>query len=113
MPDDGQVTTTGPQPQASLPSPKFFDTQSTLALLVVVSFVCVIVLLVFHPVSSDTAYGAVLFPLLGGLGAMSAAVVSYYFGSSQGSTQKDSSQAATVKTLVAKVANGEQRRDNN
>lgn len=99
MPDEDAII---PDPAPSPPS-KFGDTQSALALFLVCSFVGVIVLLIFHPVPSDTQAGAVLYPLLGTLGTMAVGVGTYYFGSSKGSDNKSASAQSTLKTLVDKV----------
>lgn len=90
------------------PASRFFDTQATIAIFLIVSFVAVIVLLIFHTISAETPSGAVLFTAIGTLGTMAVAVVSYYFGSSKGSDSKTAAAQTTLKTLVNKVVtNGE------
>jgi len=73
------------------------DTQKILALLLVVAFISVIVLWMFHPPQTDAASTAVLNTLVGTLGGMTTMVVSYYFGSSRTA----GTQANTIAALVA------------
>jgi uncharacterized YccA/Bax inhibitor family protein len=77
------------------------DVQKLLALGIVLAFVGVIVLLIFHPLQ-DPAANTIL-PLVGALGGMAGGVVTYYFGSSKGSTDKDTARDSTMNTLVDKV----------
>jgi uncharacterized YccA/Bax inhibitor family protein len=77
------------------------DSQKLLALGVVTAFVGVVVLLVFHPLESPAAN--TILPLVGALGGMAGSVVTYYFGSSKGSTDKDTARDSTMNTLVDKV----------
>lgn len=85
--------------------PGWLDIQRTLGFFIVGAFVAIIVLLVFHtPPDNATT----IWSLIGSVGTMAAGVVTYYFGSSKGSSDKDNSRDATLTTLVNKVVtNGE------
>ncbi len=69
--------------------------QYFLALVVIVSFLAVIVIWIFHPPTGEPGQLAVLNTLVGALGAAFGMVVSYFFGSSSGSQQKDETIAAS------------------
>lgn len=71
--------------------------QYFLALVVMVAFLAVIVIWIFHPPTGEAGQLAVLNTLVGALGAAFGMVVSYFFGSSSGSQQKDE----TINTLAS------------
>ena len=63
--------------------------QYFLALVVIAAFLAIIVIWIFHPPTGEPGTLAVLNTLVGALGAAFGMVVSYFFGSSSGSQQKD------------------------
>jgi hypothetical protein len=70
------------------------DTQKLLAFLLVLAFIVVIYLWMLHPPSSDPGTTSVLNTLVGTLGGMAGMVVTFYFGSSKGSKDKDDTMAS-------------------
>jgi hypothetical protein len=65
------------------------DTQKLLAFILVIAFIVIILVWMFHPPSAEAATTSVLYTLVGTLGGMAGAVVTFYFGSSKGSKDKD------------------------
>jgi uncharacterized YccA/Bax inhibitor family protein len=65
------------------------DTQKLLAFVIVVAFIVVIFTWMFFAPKSDVAATAVLNTLVGTLGGFAAMVVSFYFGNSRASANKD------------------------
>lgn len=65
------------------------ETQPVLAFLIILSFVGIVLIWLFHPPFGDAGAMAVLNTLLGTLGGAFIAIVGFYFGSSQGSKDKD------------------------
>lgn len=80
-----------------MPKLSYPDTQSLLAGFLSVSFIGVVVLLVFHPLP-DGPTAAMVNTLTGFLGGMATSVATYYFGSSKGSASKDD----TINSMIAK-----------
>lgn len=78
------------------------DTQKILAFVLVVAFIAVIFLWMFHAPSSDAAATSVLNTLVGTLGGFAGMVVTFYFGSSRTSATKDQ----TIAALTNPPANG-------
>jgi len=76
------------------------DTQKLLAFALVLSFVIIIVLLMFFPPKTDASSAPALYGLIGTLGGMAVTVSTYYFGSSKGSSNKDD----TISGVVASQA---------
>ncbi len=70
------------------------DTQKILAFVLVVAFIVVIFVWMFHAPASDAAATAVLNTLVGTLGGFAGMVVTFYFGSSRTSATKDQTIAA-------------------
>ena len=70
------------------------DTQKLLAFILVISFIIVIVIWMFHPPSADSTTTPVLYTLVGTLGGLAGTVVTFYFGSSKGSKDKDDTMAS-------------------
>lgn len=88
---------------------KNFVLQCFLAFVIIVSFLAVVLIWIFHPPSGDPSAMAVLNTLVGSLAAAFGMVVSYFFGSSSGSSAKDD----TINTMIGKAApltNGDQAR---
>ena len=80
------------------------DTQKLLAFILVIAFIVVIIIWMFLPPKGDAGIMAVLNTLVGTLGGMTGTVVTFYFGSSQGSKSKDDAlNSIAVKT----TGNGE------
>jgi hypothetical protein len=79
------------------------DAQKLLAFTLTVSFIVVILLWMFHPPSGDAGTTAVLNTLVGTLGGMAGMVVTFYFGSSKGSSNKDDTISEMVKTDSGKT----------
>jgi hypothetical protein len=69
------------------------DTQKLLAFILVVAFIVIVLIWMFRPPSGDAGSIAVLNTLVGTLGGFTAAVVTFYFGSSKGSKDKDDTMA--------------------
>jgi len=65
------------------------DTQKLLAFIVVVGFLAVVFVWLFHPPAGDNSELAVLNTLIGSLGGFTAMIVTYYFGSSRSAANKD------------------------
>ena len=65
------------------------DTQKLLAFVIVVAFIVVIFTWMFFAPKADAAATAVLNTLVGTLGGFAAMVVSFYFGNSRASANKD------------------------
>jgi hypothetical protein len=78
------------------------DTQKLLAFILVVSFIVVIIIWMFHPPSTDATTTPVLFTLVGTLGGLAGTVVTFYFGSSKGSKDKDD----TISGIATHGTNG-------
>lgn len=72
------------------------DTQKILALFIVGAFISVILIWIFFPPKGDAGSIAVLNTLVGTLGAGFGAVLTYFFGSSKSSSDKDD----TIKTIA-------------
>ncbi len=72
------------------------DTQKLLAFVVVVAFIIVIYIWMFHPPATDAASTGVLNTLVGTLGGFAGMVVTFYFGSSRGERAKDTTIAAQL-----------------
>ena len=70
------------------------DTQKLLAFVIVVAFIVVIFTWMFFAPKSDAAATAVLNTLVGTLGGYAGMVVTWYFGSSRSSANKDQTIAA-------------------
>ena len=70
------------------------DTQKLLAFIVVVAFIVIIMIWMFHPPATDAAATGVLNTLVGTLGGFAGMVVTFYFGSSRSAASKDSTIAA-------------------
>lgn len=79
--------------------------QGMIAFLVTVSFVAIILVWMFHPPKGDAGSIAVLNTLVGALAAAFGMVVSYFYGSSSGSKDKDDTikSMAGVPTLPAPI----------
>ena len=77
------------------------DTQKLLAFVIVVAFIIVIFTWMFFAPKSDAAATAVLNTLVGTLGGYAGMVVTWYFGSSRASANKD----ATIAALSQPSAN--------
>ena len=73
------------------------DTQKLLAFIVTIAFIVVIYIWMFHPPATDAASTGVLNTLVGTLGGFAGMILTFYFGSSRSSANKDS----TIATLVA------------
>lgn len=78
------------------------DTQKILAFVLVLAFIVVIFVWMFHAPSSDAAATSVLNTLVGTLGGFAGMVVTFYFGSSRTSATKDQ----TIAALTNPPANG-------
>ena len=70
------------------------NTQKILAFLIVVALIVVILIWIFHPPTGDAASNSVLNVLVGALVGMAGMVATFYFGSSQGSKDKDQALSA-------------------
>lgn len=70
------------------------DTQKLLAFILVISFIFIIFVWMFHAPDPNAATTSVLNTLVGTLGGFTAAVVTFYFGNSRASASKDSTIAA-------------------
>lgn len=70
------------------------DTQKLLAFVIVIAFIVVIFVWMFFAPKSDAAATAVLNTLVGTLGGYAGMVVTWYFGSSRASANKDATIAA-------------------
>ena len=70
------------------------DTQKLLAFVIVIAFIVVIFTWMFFAPKSDAAATAVLNTLVGTLGGYAGMVVTWYFGSSRSSANKDQTIAA-------------------
>jgi hypothetical protein len=81
------------------------DTQKLLAFVLVVAFIVIILLWMLHPPSADAGTTSVLNTLVGTLGGMAGMVVTFYFGSSQGSKDKDTAMR-DIATHVTGTGNG-------
>ena len=79
------------------------DTQKLLAFVIVVAFIVVIFTWMFFAPKADAAATAVLNTLVGTLGGYAGMVVTWYFGSSRASANKD----ATIAALSAPSARQE------
>ncbi len=79
------------------------NTQKLLACGLVMAFVGVILLWMLHPPSADAGTTAVLNTLVGTLGGMAGMVVTFYFGSSQGSKDKDDTISNVVTTQAKSI----------
>ena len=65
------------------------DTQKLLAFCVVISFIVVVLIWMFHPPTGDAGSIAVLNTMVGTLAGLTGAIITFYFGSSKGSKDKD------------------------
>ena len=72
------------------------DTQKILALVIPVCFIIVIFVWMFFPPRLGDGATAVLNTLVGTLGSLTAMIITFYFGSSRGAANKDS----TIATLA-------------
>jgi hypothetical protein len=72
------------------------STQKLLAFLIVVAMIIVILIWLLHPPVGDAASNAVLNVLIGALVGMAGTVTTFYFGSSQGSKDKDQALIASA-----------------
>jgi hypothetical protein len=79
------------------------DTQKLLAFILVVAFIIIVLIWMFHPPQGDAGSIAVLNTLVGTLGGFTAAVVTFYFGSSKGSKDKDD----TISGIATHGTNGD------
>jgi hypothetical protein len=70
------------------------NTQKILAFLIVIALIVVILIWIFHPPTGDAASNSVLNVLVGALVGMAGMVATFYFGSSQGSKDKDQALSA-------------------
>jgi hypothetical protein len=84
------------------PNESWNDTQRLIAFTVVVSFIAIIVIWLFHAPTGDAASNAVLNILMGALAAAFGAVITFYFGSSKGSKDKDD----TISSIATHTENG-------
>jgi hypothetical protein len=84
------------------PNESWNDTQRLLAFIIVVAFIIVIVIWLFHAPTGDAGSNAVLNMLMGSLAAMAGGVVTFYFGSSKGSKDKDD----TISSIATHSENG-------
>ena len=83
------------------------DTQKLLAFVVVIAFILVIGIWMFHPPATDAASTGVLNTLVGTLGGFSGMVVTFYFGSSRGERTKDTTIAGlTTPPTSTTTTNG-------
>jgi hypothetical protein len=70
-------------------SESWSNTQKILAFVIVDALIVVILIWIFHPPTGDAASNSVLNVLVGALVGMAGMVATFYFGSSQGSKDKD------------------------
>ena len=84
------------------PNESWNDTQRLLAFIIVVAFIIVIIIWLFHAPVGDAGSNAVLNMLMGSLAAMAGGVVTFYFGSSKGSKDKDD----TISSIATHTENG-------
>lgn len=84
-------------------NPGWSDTQKMLALSVVGAFIITITLWMFFPPKGDPGSIAVLNTLVGALGSGFGMVLTYFFGSSKSSSDKDQTIKNTLDTTVAKT----------
>lgn len=84
------------------PNESWNDTQRLLAFIILVSFIVVIVIWLFHAPTGDAGSNAVLNMLMGSLAAMAGNVITFYFGSSKGSKDKDD----TISSIATHSDNG-------
>ena len=70
------------------------NTQKILAFVIIIALVVVILIWIFHPPTGDAASNSVLNVLVGALVGMAGMVATFYFGSSQGSKDKDQALSA-------------------
>jgi hypothetical protein len=70
------------------------DTQKLLAFLIVMAFIVIILIWMFKPPDPTIASAGVLNTLVGSLGGFAAMVVTFYFGNSRSSANKDATIAA-------------------
>ena len=70
------------------------NTQKILAFVIVDALIVVILIWIFHPPTGDAASNSVLNVLVGALVGMAGMVATFYFGSSQGSKDKDQALSA-------------------
>jgi hypothetical protein len=78
------------------------DTQKLLAFILVIAFIVIVLIWMFRPPAGDAGAIAVLNTLVGTLGGFTAAVVTFYFGSSKGSKDKDD----TLGDIATHASNG-------
>lgn len=88
------------------PTTSWNDTQKILAFVLVVAFIIVIFVWMFHPPATDAAATAVLNTLVGTLGGYTGMVVTFYFGSSRSSTSKDQTIANLSTGTTTTPTNG-------
>lgn len=72
------------------------NTQKILAFVIIIALVVVILIWIFHPPTGDAASNSVLNVLVGALVGMAGMVATFYFGSSQGSKDKDQALIASA-----------------
>jgi len=75
-------------------SESWSNTQKILAFVIVDALIIVILIWIFHPPTGDAASNSVLNVLVGALVGMAGMVATFYFGSSQGSKDKDQALSA-------------------
>lgn len=83
-----------------------FNIQGTLAIFLCVGFVTIVAVWMFYPPKGDPSAIAVLTTLTGALGAAFGQVVSYYFGSTSGSKEKDATITAMAVNPITGTGNG-------
>lgn len=89
------------------PKPTWTNTQQVIAYTLVASFVLVIfVWMVWPPKAIDQSVMTVVNMLLGALVAKFTTVIDFFFGSSQGSKDKDDAQNKMITTLTTGTGNG-------
>lgn len=79
-------------------NPGWSDTQKIIALILVSSLIVIIFAWMFFPPKGDPGSIAVLNTLVGGLLGAASMVVTYFFGSSKTSSQKDETIARMAST---------------
>lgn len=78
------------------------DTQRIISLTVILSFIGVVLLWMFFPPKGDPGAIAVLNTLAGALMAGFGTILTFFFGSSKGSSDKD----ATISKIATSTGNG-------